>query len=101
MYEKLRLLNPTHSKEKIFEHLADLLKKDDSQKSTLTLDQFSKAYQGKYGFSTIFVSDEALAPYTSTKELRKNLNYELIASYLNIIHTIEKLPTFLQPPNSL
>ncbi len=95
LYENLRLLNPTHSKEKTFNYLDNLLKKNSSRELTLICDQFSRAYQGKHGFSTIFGSEEDRIAYTITQKLIENSGAELTA-YFNIIHTIEKLPIYLQ-----
>ncbi|BBB14671.1 hypothetical protein RVIR1_01330 [Candidatus Rickettsiella viridis] len=104
LYEKVRLLNPTNSKEEIFARLNNRFHNhfkntsgDDSNKLTSAYYDFINAYQGKKaGFFSIFGNEkDDLAPYNITKKLIENSNSELTA-YLNIIHTIKKIPAYLR-----
>lgn len=102
LYEKVRLLNPTNSKEEIFARLYNRFHnhfkntRDGSCELTSAYYDFITAYQKKVGFFSIFGDKkDDLAPYTITQKLIENSDSELTA-YLNITHTIEKIPAYLQ-----
>ena len=103
LYAKVRLLNPTNSKEEIFARLDNRFHnhfkstRDSSKKVPSAYYDFINAYQKKKAgfFSTFGDEKDDLAPYNITKKLIENSGSEL-AAYVNIIQVIEKIPAYLR-----